>query len=91
MQSNWIQRDFKDNPHRFTLECIAWLLSVGGSAFFAVTNNHPNLLLLYVVWISGCMLAAWCAYLRGSCPNMLNYVCLALIDSVGLFNHLAGL
>jgi hypothetical protein len=88
---NWIIKDFQENPHRFTLECIAWLLSVGGSAFFAVTNHDKAYLTAnFAVWIFGCSLSAWCAFLRRSAPNCLNYIMLAVIDSVGLLNHLQG-
>jgi hypothetical protein len=43
---------------------------------------------LYMAFISGCLIMAWCAYTRGSFGILGNYLILSIIDSAGLIKLL---
>lgn len=81
---NWIQDDFRSHPFRFSVELVAWAISIGCSITMAITVPNPPLLALYPVWILGCALYAWAAWTRGSFGMLANYLLLVSIDSVGL-------
>lgn len=81
---DWIREDFRTNPFRFCVEVVAWALSIATSVIFAVTVPTPPFLLLYPMWISGCMMYAWAAYTRKSFGMLANYILLTTIDTVGL-------
>jgi hypothetical protein len=85
---SWLKKDFNSNPHRFTLECLAWLLSISGSILYALWVKEPDQVPLYCVWLTGTTLGAWCAYLRRSAPNCCNYIMLTIIDLCGLIRYL---
>lgn len=80
----WIKEDWKSNRVRFTLEVVAWALSIGCSLIMAFTVPNPPLLLLYPLWITGCAIYSWCAYSRRSFGMLANYILLTTIDTVGL-------
>ena len=84
----WIKEDWKSNRVRFTLEVVAWALSIGCSLIMAFTVPNPPLLLLYPLWITGCAIYSWCAYSRRSFGMLANYLLLTTIDTVGLFRIL---
>lgn len=84
----WMRDDFRSWPLRFSLEVMAWALSIGCAITMAVTVPDPPLIPLYVFWISGCMIYAWAAWTRNSFGMLANYVGMILIDSVGLFRML---
>jgi hypothetical protein len=81
---NWIKEDWSSNRVRFTLEVVAWALSIGCSIIMAFTVPNPPLLLLYPLWITGCAIYSWCAYSRRSFGMLANYILLTTIDTVGL-------
>ena len=81
---NWIKDDWASNPFRFSIELLAWAISIGCSITMALTVPTPPLLYLYPVWIFGCSLYAWAAYTRKSFGMIANYILLVTIDSVGL-------
>ena len=81
---NWIKEDWSSNRVRFTLEVVAWALSIGCSIIMATTVPNPPLLLLYPLWITGCAIYSWCAYSRRSFGMLANYILLTTIDTVGL-------
>lgn len=85
---DWIKDDFRSNPIRFSLELLAWAISIGCSITMAVTVPNPPLLLLYPVWISGCGIYAWCAWSRKSFGMLANYILLTTIDTIGLIRML---
>jgi cellulose synthase/poly-beta-1,6-N-acetylglucosamine synthase-like glycosyltransferase len=85
---DWIRDDFRSHPVRFTLELIAWALSIICSFTMAVTVPNPPLLVLYPIWISGCGIYAWCAWTRRSFGMLANYILLTTIDTVGLVRML---
>lgn len=84
----WIKEDWKSNRVRFTLEVVAWALSIGCSLIMALTVPNPPLLLLYPLWITGCSIYSWCAYSRRSFGMLANYILLTTIDTVGLIRIL---
>jgi hypothetical protein len=80
----WIKEDLKSNHVRFTLEVVAWALSIGCSLIMAFTVPNPPLFLLYPLWITGCAIYSWCAYSRRSFGMLANYLLLTAIDTIGL-------
>lgn len=85
---DWIRRDYRSYPARFTAEFLAWLISIGCSITMALTVPTPPLLVLYPVWILGCAIYAWAAYTRKSFGMLANYVLLTTIDAIGLIRML---
>jgi hypothetical protein len=85
---DWIREDYQTYPLRFTVELIAWAVSIGCSITMAVTVPNPPLLALYPVWISGCAMYAWAAWTRKSFGMLANYMLLTTIDSIGLVRML---
>jgi NADH:ubiquinone oxidoreductase subunit 4 (subunit M) len=85
----WIKSDFRSNPARFTLEVLAWLMSIGCSITMAVTVPDPPFLILYPLFITQCAIFAWSAWTRRSFGMLANYLLLTTIDSVGLFRLLS--
>jgi len=81
---DWIEKDFRSYPLRFMIETTAWALSIGCSLVMAATVPTPPLLILYPVWITGCVMYAWAAWDRKSFGMLANYLVLVGIDSVGL-------
>lgn len=80
----WIKDDYRTNPVRFTIELLAWAVSIGCSITMAVTVPNPPLIILYPIWISGCALYAWASYSRKSFGMLANYILLTTIDTIGL-------
>ena len=85
---DWIRDDFKSNPLRFSVELLAWGLSIGCSVSMALTVPNPPLLVLYPIWISGCAMYAWAAWTRKSFGMLANYILLTTIDTIGLIRML---
>ena len=80
----WIRDDFKSNRFRFSIELLAWAISIGCSITMASTVPNPPLLILYPIWIFGCALYAWASWTRKSVGMLANYILLVTIDSIGL-------
>lgn len=85
---DWICNDYKSNRIRFSIELLAWAISVGCSITMASTVPNPPLLALYPIWITGCALYAWAAWTRKSFGMLANYLLLTTIDTVGLIRML---
>lgn len=85
----WIRDDYRTNSLRFVIELLAWGISIGCSITMAVTVPNPPLLILYPVWISGCMLYAWAAWTRKSFGMLANYLLLVTIDTIGLLRMIS--
>ena len=84
----WIKDDWQSHRVRFSIEVIAWAISIGCSHTMAITVPNPPLLILYPIWISGCAMYAWAAYTRRSFGMLANYILLTTIDTVGLIRML---
>ena len=85
----WIKDDWNSNPFRFCVELLAWAISIGCSLAMAITAPHPPLMVLYPVWISGCVLYCWAAYTRKSFGMVANYLLLVTIDIIGFIRMVA--
>jgi hypothetical protein len=86
----WVRDDYSSNKFRFVVEVIAWVLSITCSLIMALTVPNPPLLLLYILWVSGCSMYAWAAFTRKSFGMLANYVLLTVIDTVGLIRVIAS-
>jgi hypothetical protein len=86
---SWIFNDYKSNRIRFSLESIAWAISIGCSITMATTVPNPPLHILYPIWIFGCSIYAWCAFSRRSFGMLANYLLLVTIDTIGLIRMLS--
>ena len=84
----WIGDDYKSHPFRFTVEMLAWTLSIGGAILFALTVPHVPFLVYLSITITGCAMYGWAAWNRGSFGMLANYLLLTTIDSYALFNVL---
>ena len=84
----WIKEDYKSSRLRFSLEVLAWALSIGCAIAMALTVPNPPLIVLYPVWITGCAIYAGCAYSRRSFGMLANYLLLVTIDVIGLIRML---
>ena len=80
----YIRRDFKEHPLRFCAELFSWACSVTSAVIFAATVPDIPVIPLYSIFISGCCVAAWTCWTRGSFGLLANYVFLIAIDSIGL-------
>ncbi|CAB5221685.1 hypothetical protein UFOVP242_23 [uncultured Caudovirales phage] len=80
----WIKDDWNSHPLRFTIELLAWCISIGCSITMASTVPNPPLLILYPIWIIGCAMYGWAAYTRKSFGMLANYLLLTTIDTIGL-------
>jgi hypothetical protein len=80
----WVKSDWHSNSFRFTVEVIAWMISIGCSATMALTVPQPPLLIIYPAWIMGCSMYAWAAWTRRSFGMLANYLLLSAIDTIGL-------
>ena len=80
----WIRNDYTSNRFRFSIELLAWAISIGCSITMAATVPHPPLIILYPIWIIGCSMYAWAAWTRKSFGMLANYMLLVTIDSIGL-------
>lgn len=81
---HWIKEDWRSHRVRFSIEVVAWALSIGCSITMATTVPNPPLLVMYPIWITGCALYAWAAWSRRSFGMLANYLLLTTIDTVGL-------
>lgn len=87
----WAERDYHEWPFRFSVEVIAWAISIGCSITMALTVPTPPLLILYPFWIVGCSMYGWAAWTRGSFGMLANYLLLVTIDLAGLANMISKL
>ena len=81
---SWIKEDYYVYPFRFCVEVIAWAISVGCAITMTATVHNPPLMILYPIWVTGCVLYCWCAYSRHSVGMLANYLLLTVIDGIAL-------
>ena len=84
----WIKADWNSHPFRFFIEILAWAISIGCSIAMAFTVPNPPLLVLYPIWIVGCIMYCWAAWTRRSSGMVANYLLLSTIDTIGLIRML---
>ena len=85
---DYVRADFRAYPLRFCLELVGWAISLGCSLTYAITVPYLPFIPLYMAFITGCLIMAWCAYTRGSFGILGNYLILSIIDSAGLIKLL---
>ena len=85
----WIREDFQSWPMRFSLEVLAWAISIGCSLVMAATVPDPPLIWIYPFFILGCAIYAWAAWTRQSFGMLANYLLLVTIDMVGLMRMIS--
>ena len=83
---NWIKNDYREHPVRFTLEIIAWFMSIGCTIWMGATLPNPPFLILYPLFIVQCAIFGWAAWTRGSTGMLLNYLLIVTIDIVAITN-----
>jgi len=81
---NYIRLDYRTNPLRFSLELVAWFMSIGCTILMGATLPNPPFLFLYPAFIIQCMIFAWAAWTRGSTGMMMNYILISSIDLVAI-------
>jgi len=81
---HFAKTDYQGWPLRFILEMLAWAISIGCSVAMMLTVPTPPFLILYPVWISGCIIYGWAAWTRGSFGMMANYLLMSAIDIIAL-------
>lgn len=88
---NWAKRDFKEYPTRFTLEIIAWVMSLSCSLTLAAKATDPLFFWLYPIFITQCAIFGWAAWTRKSTGMVANYMLLVTIDSIGLIRLISSI
>ena len=86
--ADYVREDFRAYPLRFCLEVVGWVISLGCSLTYAIMVPNLPFIPLYMAFIIGCVIMAWCAYTRGSFGILGNYLILSIIDSAGLIKLL---
>ena len=86
LASSWeyIKKDHAEWPLRFYAEVFSWACSLVSAIIFAATVPNIPVIPLYTIFISGCCAAAWTCWTRGSFGLLANYMCLIVIDCIGL-------
>jgi hypothetical protein len=86
--AEYVRKDFNAYPLRFCLELLGWAISLGCSLTYAIMVPDLPFIPLYIAFITGCLIMAWCSYTRGSFGILGNYLILSIIDSAGLIKLL---
>jgi hypothetical protein len=82
----WIKQDYREHPLRFSLELIAWFMSIGCTIWMGATLPNPPFLFLYPLFIVQCSIFGWAAWTRGSTGMLANYLLIVTIDIVAITN-----
>lgn len=85
----WILRDFRSHPVRFTAESMAWLVTVSCALTMALTIPNPPFRITYPLWICASTTFGVAAWTRGSFWMAANYVILVSIDLIALHRLLS--
>ena len=80
----WILRDFRSHPVRFTAESLGWLVTVSCALTMALTLPSPPFHITYPLWICASTTFAATAWTRGSFWMVANYMILVSIDLIAL-------
>lgn len=79
---SWIKEDWRSHPLRFTVELLAWAMSIGCTMWMGFTLPNPPFIYLYPLFMVQCLLFAWSAWTRGSTGMIANYLLIVTIDAV---------
>jgi hypothetical protein len=64
------------------------MASIACGIILAITVKDPALYLLYPLWLTGCSIAAICAWSRGSFGQTSMYIMLTVIDLIGFTKYI---
>ena len=78
----WIKEDYASYPLRFTVELLAWAMSIGCTIWMGYTLPNPPFIYLYPLFVFQCTIFAWAAWTRGSTGMIANYALIASIDLI---------
>jgi hypothetical protein len=78
----WIKEDYRTHPLRFTLELMAWCMSISCTIWMGYTLPNPPFIFLYPLFIIQCTIFGWAAWTRGSTGMVVNYLLISTIDVV---------
>jgi len=81
---NWIKKDCAEHPVRFSLELLAWVMSIGCTIWMGYTLPNPPFIFLYPMFIIQCSIFGWAAWTRGSTGMVANYLLIVAIDIVAI-------
>jgi hypothetical protein len=84
----WIGEDWQSHPLRFVIEVICWFNNLACALLVNLTVPNLPYMLLYPLWISGCLAYAWCAYTRRSFGMVATFLMLSTIDSLGFIKYM---
>ena len=86
----WVKEDWHSHPVRFSIELLAWIMSIGANVMFAITVPNVPFLIYLTITVTGCAMYAWAAWTRNSFGMLANYMLLTAIDSVALFRVISS-
>ena len=86
----WVKEDWHSHPVRFSIELLAWIMSIGANVMFAMTVPNVPFLIYLTITVTGCAMYAWAAWTRNSFGMLANYMLLTAIDSVALFRVISS-
>lgn len=86
----WIIEDWHSHPVRFSIELLAWFMSIGANIMFALTVPNVPFLVYLSITVTGCAMYAWAAWTRQSFGMLANYLLLTTIDSIALFRVISS-
>ena len=86
---NWIKADYQVRPLRFTLELLAWFMSIGCTIWMGMTLPTPPFIYLYPLFMIQCGIFGWAAWTRGSTGMVANYVLITTIDLIAYIRMIA--
>lgn len=85
----WIKQDYREHPLRFSLELLAWFMSIGCTMWMGYTLPNPPFIFLYPLFIIQCTIFGWAAWTRGSTGMVANYLLIVFIDIVAITRMLS--
>lgn len=78
----YIGQDYREHPVRFSLELLAWFMSIGCTIWMGMTLPTPPFIFLYPLFMIQCTIFGWAAWTRGSTGMLANYMLITTIDLV---------
>lgn len=78
----YIKEDYATHPVRFTLELLAWFMSIGCTIWMGYTLPNPPFTILYPLFMIQCSIFGWAAWTRGSTGMVANYLLITTIDLI---------